>query len=104
MQDYLQGITEQEEKMGFKTNILGLTGFNIKVEDRTAMIDFESNNLDIRGPNQILNFSYNIAKTTKHFEYVDDAEICINGIYNYQMAFLANETIAPCPFGFKKYR
>ena len=72
----------------------------LEVEDRTAMIDFESDNLDIQGPNQILNFSYNIAQIAEQFEDVDGTEICINSTYNYQMALLANEEPIECPFSF----
>lgn len=101
IQSYLQGVTKEEEQMGFKTNNLGLTSFNIKVGDRKAMIDFESDNLDIQGPNQILSFSYNVAQTAEQFKNIDNTEICINGIHNYQMVLLANEASVPCPFHFK---
>ena len=101
IQSYLQGVTEEEEKMGFKTNNLGLTSFNVKVEDRKVMIDFESDNLDIQGPDQILSFSYNVAQTAEQFKNIDNTEICINGIHNYQMVLLANEASVPCPFHFK---
>ena len=87
--------------MGFKTNNLGLTSFNVKVEDRKVMIDFESDNLDIQGPDQILSFSYNVAQTAEQFKNIDNTEICINGIHNYQMVLLANEASVPCPFHFK---
>lgn len=97
---YLNGVSKQESNLGFKTNNLGIESFNIKVKNRTALINFSSSDLDIKGPEQILNFTYNIMLTAEQFDHIDDVTICINNTYNYQMALLANEDPVPCPFSF----
>jgi hypothetical protein len=97
---YLNGVRKQEADLGFKTNNLGIRSFKLKVEDKIALINFVSNDLDISSPEQILNFNYNIFKTAEQFNYIDDVKICINNIYNYQMVFLANEEAIDCPFSF----
>lgn len=98
IRSYLDGVSEEEVGLGFKTNNLGIESFKIKVKDRTALINFISKDLNIESPEQILNFDYNISKTAEQFDTVDKTEICINNIYNYQMAFLANEEPIDCPF------
>ena len=98
IRSYLDGVNEEEVDLGFKTNNLGIGSFEIKVKDRTALINFISKDLNIESPEQILNFDYNIFKTAEQFDYIDDVKICINNISNYQMSFLANEQPIKCPF------
>ncbi len=97
---YIDGVRRQEADLGFETNNLGVESFEIKVEGRTALIKFISKDLNIEGPEQTLNFTYNISKTAEQFDNIDDVKICINDIYNYQMSFLANEEPVVCPFSF----
>ena len=98
IRSYLDGVSEEEVDLGFKTNNLGIEYFKIKVKDRTALINFISKDLNIESPEQILNFDYNIFKKAEQFDYIDDVKICINNISNYQMSFLANEQPIKCPF------
>lgn len=98
IRSYLDGVSKQEADLGFETNNLGIESFEIKVKEKTALINFVSTDLNIKSSEQILNFDYNIFKTAEQFDYIDDVKICINNISNYQMSFLANEEPADCPF------
>ncbi len=100
IRSYLDGVSEEELDLGFKTNNLGIKSFEIEVKDRTALINFIGKDLDIKSSEQILNFDYNIYKTAEQFDYIDDVKICINNISNYQMSFLAKEEPIDCPFSF----
>ena len=40
IRSYLDGVNEEEVDLGFKTNNLGIGSFEIKVKDRTALINF----------------------------------------------------------------
>ena len=100
IQEYLNGLTPEEKNLGFETSNFGNEIFQVKIEKKTALINFKSSDLSITGPEQILNFNYNISKTAEQFDTVDKTEICVNNIYNYQMAFLANEEPIECPFSF----
>ena len=100
IQEYLNGLTPEEKKLGFETSNFGNNSFQVKIEKKTALINFKSSDLSITGPEQILNFNYNISKTAEQFDTVNETEICVNDIYNYQMAFLANEEPVECPFSF----
>ena len=100
IQEYLNGLTPEEKKLGFETSNFGNDSFQVKIEKKTALINFKSSDLSITGSEQILNFNYNISKIAEQFDTVDKTEICVNNIYNYQMAFLANEEPIECPFSF----
>ena len=100
IQEYLNGLTPEEKELGFETSNFGNDSFQVKIEKNTAFVNFKSSDLSITGPEQILNFIYNISKTAEQFDTVNKTEICINNIYNYQMAFLANEEPIDCPFSF----
>lgn len=100
IQEYLNGLTPEEKKLGFESSNFGNDSFQVKIKDKTALVNFTINELEIIGPEQILKFTYNISKTAEQFKTVDETEICVNNIYNYQMAFLANEDAIDCPFSF----
>lgn len=100
IRSYLKGVNKQEADLGFKTNNLGIDSFEIKVEGKIVLVNFISEDLNIKSPEQILKFDYNIFKTAEQFDNIDDVKICINNIYNYQMSFLANEEVIECPFSF----
>lgn len=98
IQEYLNGLTPEEKNLGFESSNFGNNSFQVKIDKKTAFINFISYKLRIIEPEQILKFDYNISKTAEQFDTVDKTEICINNIYNYQMAFLANEEPIDCPF------
>jgi len=100
IQEYLNGLTPEEKKLGFESSNFGNDSFQVKIKDKTALVNFTINELEIIGPEQILKFTYNISKIAEQFKTVDETEICVNNIYNYQMAFLANEDAIDCPFSF----
>ncbi|MBH0096166.1 hypothetical protein I6E61_07205 [Psychrobacter sp. NZS113] len=100
IQEYLNGLTLEEKKLGFETSNFDNDSFQVHIEKKTALINFKSSDLSITGPEQILNFTYNISKIAEQFDTVNKTEICINDTYNYQMAFLANEEPIECPFSF----
>lgn len=98
IQAYLDGATVDEEKQGYITNTLGIKDFNIKIKNHTAYINFRSENLEIKSPQDVVDFDHNITRTAKQFPNIKYVQICINGISNYQTTFFANEPIQNCYF------
>ena len=39
-----------------------------------------------------------IIVTAEQFDTVNDAQICVNNTYNYEITFFANEESVDCPF------
>ncbi len=102
IQEYLNGLTLEEKKLGFESSNFGNDSFQVKIENRVALISFTADDLtkDLRSPQQVIDFTSNIGLTADQFDTVDRTEVCVNNTYNYQMAFLANEDAIDCPFGF----
>ncbi len=100
IQEYLNGLIPEEKKLGFESSNFGNDSFQVKIEDRVALISFTADNLtkDLRSPQQVIDFTANIGLTAEQFDTVDEVEICVNDTYNYQMSFLANEEPIDCPF------
>lgn len=100
IQEYLNGLTPEEKKLGFESSNFGNNRFQVKIEDRVALIRFTADDLtkDLRSPQQVIDFTADIGLTAEQFNTVDEAEICVNDTYNYQMSFLANEEPIDCPF------
>ena len=100
IQEYLNGLTPEEKKLGFESNNFGNDSFTVKIEDNIAKIHFTADDLttDLRSPQQIIDFSHSIYMIADQFKTVNETEICVNDTYNYQMAFLANEEPIDCPF------
>ncbi len=100
IQEYLNGLTSDEKKLGFESNNFGNDSFTVKIEDNIAKIHFTADDLttDLRSPQQIIDFSHSIYMIADQFKTVNETEICVNDTYNYQMAFLANEDPVDCPF------
>ena len=102
IQEYLNGLTSEEKSLGFKTSNFGNDSFQVKIEDNVALISFTASYLtrDLKSPQQVIDFTTSITMTAKQFDTVNEAKICVNDTYNYQMAFLANEEPIKCPFSF----
>ena len=102
LQEYLNGLTPEEKKLGFESSNFGSDSFQVKIEDKVAFIGFTAPDLtkDLRSPQQVIDFTTAISMTAEQFNTVDEAEICVNDTYNYQMSFLANEDPIACPFTF----
>lgn len=100
LQEYLNGLTPEEKKLGFESSNFGNNSFIVKIENNTAKIHFTADNLatELRSPQQVIDFSHSIYMIADQFETVNETEICVNNTYNYQMAFLANEEPIDCPF------
>lgn len=100
IQEYLNGLTPEEQKLGFESSNFGNNSSIVKIEDNIAKIHFTADNLatDLRSPQQVIDFSHSIYMIADQFETVNETEICVNDTYNYQMAFLANEEPIDCPF------
>ena len=100
IQEYLNGLTPEEKKLGFESSNFGNNRFQVKIVDRVALIRFTADDLtkDLRSPQQVIDFTADIGLTAEQFNTVDEAEICVNDTYNYQMSFLANEEPIDCPF------
>ena len=100
IQEYLNGLTPEEKKLGFESSNFGNDSFTVKIEDNIAKIHFTASDLtkDLKSPQQVIDFTMAITLTAKQFDTVDEAEICVNDTYNYQMSFLANEEPIDCPF------
>lgn len=100
IQEYLNGLTLEEKKLGFESNNFGNDSFTVKIEDNIAKIHFTAEDLttDLRSAQQIIDFSHSIYMIADQFKTVNETEICVNDTYNYQMAFLANEDPVDCPF------
>ena len=100
IQEYLNGLTSDEKKLGFESNNFGNDSFTVKIEDNIAKIHFTADDLttDLRSPQQNIDFSHSIYMIADQFKTVNETEICVNDTYNYQMAFLANEDPVDCPF------
>ncbi len=102
IQEYLNGLTPEEKRLGFESSNFGNNSFIVEIEKNTAKIHFTADNLasDLRSPQQVIDFSHSIYMIADQFETVNETEICVNDTYNYQMAFLANEEPIDCPFNF----
>ena len=100
IQEYLNGLTPEEKKLGFESSNFGNENFTVKIENHIAKIHFTASDLtkDLRSPQQVIDFTSSIDRTAEQFDTVDDAEICVNNTYNYHMSFLANEEPVDCPF------
>ena len=100
IQEYLNGLTLEEKKLGFESSNFGNDSFTVKIEDNIAKIHFTADDLttDLRSAQQIIDFSHSIYMIADQFKTVNETEICVNDTYNYQMAFLANEDPVDCPF------
>lgn len=100
IQEYLNGLTPEEKKLGFESSNFGNDSFIVKIENHIAKIHFTASDLtkDLRSPQQVIDFTSSIDRTAEQFDTVDDAEICVNNTYNYHMSFLANEEPVDCPF------
>lgn len=102
IQEYLNGLTTEEKKLGFESSNFGNDSFKVKIEDKVALIGFTADDLtkDLKSPQQVIDFTAYIAMTAKQFDTVDEAKICVNDTYNYEITFFANEASIDCPFGF----
>lgn len=102
IQEYLNGLTPEEKKLGFETSNFGNDSFQVKIEDKVALISFTADDLtkDLKSPQQVISFTTAIHLTAEQFDTVNETEICVNDIYNYQMVFLGNEEPIDCPFSF----
>lgn len=100
IQEYLNGLTPEEKKLGFETSNFGNGSFQVKIEDKVALISFTADDLtrDLKSPQQVINFTTSIAMTAEQFDTVNEAKICVNDTYNYEITFFANEEPVECPF------
>ena len=83
-----------------KTSNFGNGSFQVKIEDKVALISFTAGDLtrDLKSPQQVIDFTSSIAMTAEQFDTVNEAKICVNDTYNYQMTFFANEEPVACLF------
>ncbi|MCG3871793.1 GerMN domain-containing protein [Psychrobacter sp. Ps7] len=100
IQEYLNGLTPEEKKLGFESSNFGNENFTVKIENHIAKIHFTANDLtkDLRSPQQVIDFTMAITLTAEQFDAVNDAQICVNNTYNYEITFFANEESVDCPF------
>ncbi len=100
IQEYLNGLTPEEKKLGFESSNFGNENFTMKIENHIAKIHFTANDLtkDLRSPQQVIDFTMAITLTAEQFDAVNDAQICVNNTYNYEITFFANEESVDCPF------
>ena len=100
IEEYLKGLTSEENKLGFESSNFGNNSFTVKIQDNIAKIHFTANDLTtgLRSPQQVIDFSHSIRMTAEQFETIDETEICVNDSYNYEITFFANEEPVECPF------
>lgn len=74
----------------------------MKIENHIAKIHFTSNDLtkDLRSPQQVIDFTMAIIVTAEQFDTVNDAQICVNNTYNYEITFLLMKNQLIVPFNF----
>ncbi|WP_079691415.1 hypothetical protein [Psychrobacter sp. DAB_AL43B] len=98
----MNGVTLEEEKLGFETSNFSNDSFQVKIENNVAFINFSANDLarDLESPQQVIDFTHAISMTSEQFDTVNRTEICVNNTYNYQMIFFANVDSVDCPFSF----
>ena len=100
IQEYLNSFTQVEKKLGFESSNFGNENFIVKTENHIAKIHFTTSDLtkDLRSPQQVIDFTMAIILTVEQFTTVNDAQICVNNTYNYEITFFANEESVDCPF------
>lgn len=98
----MNGLTPEEKELGFETSNFGNGSFQVKIEDKVALISFTADDLtrDLKSPQQVIDFTTFIAMTAEQFDIVNEAKICVNDTYNYEITFFANEKPVECPFSF----
>lgn len=96
----MNSLTPEEKKPGFKTSNFGNGSFQVKIENKVALISFTADDLtrDLKSPQQVIDFTTSIAMTAEKFDTVNEAKICVNDTYNYEITFFANEEPVECPF------
>ena len=72
-----------------KTSNFGNGSFQVKIEDKVALISFTADDLtrDLKSPQQVIDVTNSIAMTAEQFDTFNEEKICVNDTYNYQMAF-----------------
>lgn len=95
---YLNGVSPKESQQGYRSNTLGMTRVDVAINNRVAQMHFYSDTVQVDSPMQVIDFTYNVSQIAEQFASVDAADICINGISNYQTALFANEAVVACPF------
>lgn len=98
LETYLKGVTPKENKQGYRSNTLGMTRVEVAIKNHVANIHFFTEEPQIESPTQVIDFTYNVTKIAEQFSSVNSAQICINGMSNYQTAFFASEPLVDCEF------
>ena len=96
----MNGLTPEEKKLGFESSFFGNENFTVKIENHIAKIHFTASDLtkDLRSPQQVIDATMAITLTAEKFATVNDAQICVNNTYNYEITFFANVESVDCPF------
>lgn len=83
-----------------KSSNFGNGNFQVKIEDKVALISFTADYLtrDLKSPQQVIDLTTSIAMTAEQFDTVNEAKICVNDTYNYEITFFANKDSVDCPF------